>query len=502
MDHSKISDAIELLPPLETAVVRRILKVAYDHWMSAANYIDPNPHRGRRGDKLGLSSPDDLLGYMRSLDRNEPIVALTELMSTPRALKHLVGDVERSWSRLKGEAELADIIVVNALRQTVEPVIDFFYRNIDVARTERDRFDVEPANAPDRIATAWKELLSTLENPRAVQSLVDLLGIRRVTAGHGATGDISPQDVSRYEPTDYFRRILAGDIAAAELRDQTVLTDIAEWRRRTNDNMIVRLMQADENEDRYARVWEHFAATQFSPDELPPIASQIHARLLRRQGRTVLFDKAPASISLWRLLNRGRRDRWNDWLVREIRVALPISLLFAADLYSWYGSVPHGIVTTERRAQIRARLIDAARATYREPAALIRALSEDQPQALSRFITPPSEDEPPDSVTPVDLRWFAEIVTDAARIAPALIVPDVVVTFGRFGHRFERGDDAGLGLVDTYSLDRDRFAEFFGARTDDMLDAIAEFQTDTSVVLTAQPQVREWQAQRHNANER
>lgn len=500
MDYSKIGDAIELLPPLDTPVVRRILKVAFEHWRSADSYIDPHPHPERRPDKLGLSSPDDLLSYMRSMDRNQPIDALTELMSTPRALKRLVGDVEGAWRRLKGEAELVDIIVVSALRQSTEPVINFFYRNIDVARAERDRFGIEPADTPDRIAIEWKELVSTLENPRAVQSLVDLLGIRRLTAGHGISGDISPQDVSRYEPTDYFRRILAGDIAAAELRDQTVLTDIAEWRRRTNDNMIVRLMQADEANDRYARVWEHFAATQFTPDELPPIASEIHARLLRRLGKTVLFDKAPASISIWRLLNKGRRDRWNDWLMGEIRVALPVSLLFAADLYGWYGSVPHGIVSIERRGELRAALIDAARATYREPATLIRALSEDQPYALSRFITPPSKDEPPDTVTLVDLRWFAEIVTDAARISPALIVHDIVVTFGRFGHRFERGEGAGLGLIETYSLDRDRVAEFFGARTDDILAVIVEFQTDSPVVLTAQPQVREWQAERRNPN--
>jgi hypothetical protein len=439
---------------------------------------------------------------MRSMDRNEPIFALAELMSTPRSLKRLVGDVERSWMRLKGEAELADIIVVNALRQAVEPVIDFLYRNIDVARTEVDRFGVEPADTPDRITTEWKALLSTLENPRAVQSLVGLLGIRRLTTNPVKASDLSPQDVSRYEPTDYFRRILSGDIAAVEIRDQTVLTDINEWRRRTNDNMIVRLMQTDEADDRYARVWDHFATTQFTVTELLPIASEIHSRLLRRQGRTVVFDKAPASMSTWHLLHKAQRDGLNDWLIAEIRRALPISLLFAADIYGWYGSVPNGIVSTEGRSQLRTALIDAARETFREPVALISALSEDQPHALWRFIAPSGKDEPPDIVTLVDLRWFAEVVTDAARISPALIVPDIVGTFGRFGHRFNRHGDtgAGFGIIETYSLDRDRFAEFFGVRTDDMLAVIAEFRTDTPVVLTAQPQVREWQVERRNAN--
>lgn len=497
MDVYKISDAIELIPPLDAMTVRRILRTAYEHWLALDGFIDPHPNREQSGDKLGLRHADDLVRYMRSLDRNEPSFGLTDLVSTPRALKRLVCDVDTTWEHLKGEAELDDIIAVNALRHAAEPVIDFLSRNIDVARADHERSSRrEPQNA-ERLEAEWNALLSRLNHPRAVQSLVDLLGLKRLTAGHGITGDLSPQDASNYEPTDYFRRILSRRIAEGELRDQTVLRDVKDWRNKTSDRMIAGLVNSDEANDRYARVWEHFAPSQLAPEELPPIASEIYRRMLRREGATVLFGKAPASIAVWRRMNTARRDRWTDWLIGEIRSALPISLLFATDLYYWFGSVRHGIVSTNDRARARTALVDSARAVYSDASTLIRALSVDQPFAITKFIAPRPTEEPQDTIPLQDLHWFAELLADAARIRQELIIPDVVVTFGEHGHRFEREDDEKeSGLVQTYRLDRRRFLDFFGERTDEMIDMIADFTTELPVVLSAQPQVRAWQAER------
>lgn len=80
-------------------------------------------------------------------------------------------------------------------------------------------------------------------------------------------------------------------------------------------------------------------------------------------------------------------------------------------------------------------------------------------------------------------------------------IPQAFSDRQRAQRQVDRGEGEGLGLTltETYSLDRDRFAEFFGARTDDLLDEIAEFQADTPVELAAQPQVREWLVERRGA---
>jgi hypothetical protein len=146
-------------------------------------------------------------------------------------------------------------------------------------------------------------------------------------------------------------------------------------------------------------------------------------------------------------------------------------------------------------------MVEAARTIYTDANGLIRTLSLDQPFALMRFIAPPRIDEPDDTIKLEDLRWFAELVVDAGRVSAELIIQDVVVTFGHFGNRFERGgDDAGMDLVQTYALDRDRFRRFFGESTSEMLRLIADFTTEIPVVLDAQRQIREWLAENENAN--
>ena len=68
-----------------------------------------------------------------------------------------------------------------------------------------------------------------------------------------------PQGIQHDEPTDYFQRLMAEQLAPGELRDQTVLSDIESWLQSRSQQLVDRLSGAEDGGDRYARVCEHFA---------------------------------------------------------------------------------------------------------------------------------------------------------------------------------------------------------------------------------------------------
>jgi hypothetical protein len=491
LDTSKISDTTELLPPLDSEIVQRLLIVAHKHWIASVDYIDPAPRRSQVPDKLGLTTEYGLLQFLRSEDRSDPLFALTTILSTPRALKRLVHDVERSWKNLKGEAELADLILVYALRNAVPEVIAFLERNLDAARHESDRGGEQ---ATDRIENEWRELVSHLEYPREVQALVDRLGIQRVTTHRSVPREAPPQDISNYEVTDYFRRILAGSLGPGELPDQVVLKHILAWRDGESNTMITALVAATETNDRYVRVWEYFQKHLIDTSRLFRAASEVHQLMLVEQGAAAFLRRGSGGTAVWRQIIRStRHDSQIEWLVGEIASALPVSLAFASELYYFYAGVRNGIVSANGRADVRARWVATARRVYSDTAALIRVLSPSQPYAIAHFITPPVDRDPPDSIPVDELRWFAELLVEAVRVVPSVVATSVLAAFGNLDEEL----DLGRGqMVYHYTLRRGDFEAFFGPQTDLMLRLLTLHADDETYSTLALPQIEQWRQER------
>src|SRR5207247_303321 len=173
--------------------------------------------------------------------------------------------------------------------------------------------------------------------------LVEGLGIRQLSRSAGT----APQRVQSAEPNDYFRRILSEEIDEGEIRDQTVLRDIAEWVAGRSAGMVEKLAAATERHERYVDLWEYFGQ-QIPNDRFNDFVADLFARHIaaRRGGQ-----RMPALMSCWRLRNR-RHDRALvpvDQLERMIRTALPVSLPLANDLYYFWTSVKYGPFTPQDR---------------------------------------------------------------------------------------------------------------------------------------------------------
>src|SRR5437867_4993094 len=221
----------------------------------------------------------------RVTGRDTPLDALVSLLDTPRSLKHVLRRVDHAWANLHGEAELDDILIMSALRYGAEPVYRFLPADIDAARHEPDDMFPRTKNIKDE----WTRVLAEVTAGSAAQKLVDLMGIEQLTKDTICAGTDSPQGVQESEPVDYFRRIAAEELSPSELRDQSVLRDIDQWKSTRSGPLLGRLLASSDADEEYARVWEHFS-DRHTDVELMELVEQLVAKIKERDGPTAAAD--------------------------------------------------------------------------------------------------------------------------------------------------------------------------------------------------------------------
>jgi hypothetical protein len=123
-------------------------------------------------------------------------------------------------------------------------------------------------------------------------------------------------------------------------------------------------------------------------------------------------------LAVWRRSNRRiDRDSQTDWLIQQIRSAVPTSLGLATELFQYWASTRHGIVGDDDRRRVRQELVASARAELTSDDRLLKALGSAHDYPLTRLIFPPPTDEPPDSIPFEDWGWLVGTIIDAAVVA-------------------------------------------------------------------------------------
>jgi hypothetical protein len=329
-DSSKVCDHIEAIPRLDADDVRRVLRLVRDHCLSDFDFIDPLGDRAEK-DRLDLKEADsELEAYARRRYRISVSDRLTELLVTPRQLKHVVRRVDRAWSRLYGEIDLDDVIVAIALREGSPAAFDFLLRDVDGVRDKEHEWP-EP---PTALQEAWRALLTELPEGNAAQKLVDFLALEAIA---DPNREVKPQGLQNEEPADYFRRLLAEEVPAGEIRDQEVLRDIRAWLDKSKQQLVDRLVAAEEHRRGYVRTWEHFAFLMSDAD-LMRLTEDVLRAVKGRDGVQSSI-KRPALLALWRRANRRfAREAAAPWLSGIITDALSLSIDLSNELYEYWAS--------------------------------------------------------------------------------------------------------------------------------------------------------------------
>ena len=176
-----------------------------------------------------------------------------------------------------------------------------------------------------------------------------------------------------------------------------------------------------------------------------------------------------------------------DWLISQIRLALPTSLGFATDLFQYWASVRHGILTNDGRARARLALVEAAAATFTSVDALLASLGTEHPYALTRLVFPPPTDEPSDPVPFEGWSWLVDLIIEAAKRSPEKILPDVAILVGDTTHGFRTGT-----FEEGYLLKRDWLSKIFGSRAKEILEILAEYSGPNEYANHAKVAARAW----------
>ena len=485
-DYTKLCDQIERVPRLTVEFVEDILAPAYEHWRTPRKgHIDPL--LATRKDRLGLTSVmSPIVRYTRRTHGNSVADAITDLLTSPRDLKHFIRDVDRAWEPLQGEVELDDLIVLTVLRHAAPNVFDFVVANIEAARSESHRDDALAGDAEKTVTARWQDLRDSLSNGARIQILVDALQLPKLRSDLPVPTQLLPQGIRNDGPVDYLDRILAGRIPPSEIRDQQVLADIEAWKASGTQIMLQRLLSSAAESERYVGIWEHYAY-RITDSQLLDIASRSTASVLRNQGSKASMQ-IPAMIALWRRCTRRVPcPARTDWLIEQIRLVLPASLGFANDLFYYWASVPNGNVTEEERNQARFALVKRARESFVTAEALLASVGPGHDCALTNLVHPPPTDEPPDPVATDSWGWLVPHIVGAAKADEDRIVPDVAILVG------DTASDARLDRFEKrYELKRERMAEFFGDWTEEVLRILAAYRGDEEWAVLAREESKNW----------
>jgi energy-coupling factor transporter ATP-binding protein EcfA2 len=490
-DYPKLCDIIERVRPITVDRVEEVLAPAYSAWRTASDtYIDPISSE-KRQDRLGLENvTDSTMRYLRRTHGDSAADAIAALLTSPRNLKHFIRDVDRAWDQLRGEVELNDLIVLTALRHGAPAAFDFIVDNVEAARSERKERDAFAGDAVKTIKPRWEKLRNSLAQPTMVQNLVDVLDLNQLNSDSTVSSQSSPQGIHNGEPVDYLGRILAGQLLPGEIRDQDVLRDIEMWKNARSGAMLEKLATATPESDEYVAVWRHYAH-RFSFEQVIDIAGALANALLITLGANASMQH-PAMGAVWRQSSRYmERDTKTAWLIEQIQTVLPTSLGFATDLFQYFGSVADGIVTGAHRAQVRAALVESARASLNTADSLLASLGSQHEVPLTRLVYPPPSDQPPDTISFSSWGWLVDLIIEAARTNEERVVPDVAVLVGDTMQGFRTGT-----FERRYILKRDWMTEIFGPRTDDMLHILADYHGGQEHALGARKEAKMWLAER------
>jgi hypothetical protein len=285
----------------------------------------------------------------------------------------------------------------------------------------------------DRVGSEWKALIKKTPNAGAVQHLIDVLGVKRLTGSVSGRGTEGVQGVASDGPTDYFRRMLAEQLEPGDVRDQEVLSDIDRWNKDRGGSMFERLFDAADQSGRYVAVWEHFA-WRIEVEDLYELVERLFRETLQADGASANMQDRPSLLATWRQLNRRRLHRdAREWLSHQIRLALPVSLRFADDLlYYWAGR--HGVVLEDGWNIVRRAMLDEACRVYATPDALLRAVvdtdNQRQMYALLHFVRPPAIRDLPVDIEPRDREWLAPLLIKTAQQQPRLLIRNLIPMVG------------------------------------------------------------------------
>jgi hypothetical protein len=224
IDFAKLCDHFESVPLLPATKVRNLLDQCRE--MLLRDFAPPVPLS--EVEALGLPEIDD----GSSIKERQPFLvrtwptAISELLSRPRILKHVLRRICDVWPRLTGEVDIDDLISLTALRLAVPEAYQLIARRQDqlsFVQSSGEHHKEEVALIKEDLEHQWKRVMAS--HPTLTLSIATLLN-RLLASAHVITG--VPQFsrnrlqsmITRERGPIYAHRALTESLARPEASDQ------------------------------------------------------------------------------------------------------------------------------------------------------------------------------------------------------------------------------------------------------------------------------------------
>lgn len=381
-------------------------------------------------DYIGMSD----FNFLSFESRDTPAKQISSLVKTPRLLKMTLRKTLQAWKTLHGEIDFNDLLVANVLRYGAPEAFEFILEYFrEIRRLDRDGFLRDREQKKKDLKSRWDNFLSDVTWDKSASE--NLLGFLFPSWKGSEVRDNKAvvQGVRIAEPTDYWQRLNLEDLSNVEVLDQEIFTAIEKWKEDQsgtlfrNNTLPSALIKYQFCLDKL----EQFAHVFLDGYDIRRLSQSVFKIILENDAQTANQKKHKAFLVLWRLslditIDQKEHERWIE---EEIKKALGISLQFANDLYYyWKHHNRSSAECKESYKDLRDNIIQYAKDRFSKKATeLIKVLNLNDSYSLYHFSWLFSrKKEGGNKFTSKDWIWITNVMIDAAKLNPKLVVPQIV----------------------------------------------------------------------------
>ncbi|NMC21700.1 MAG: hypothetical protein GYA33_14915 [Thermogutta sp.] len=411
IDYAKLCDHIEYLRTISVHQSGSLVAVLRQQCLNQEAF--PHVHLNDSDDNQWNPERWSLLS-----DRDEvyPPEAIARLLNTPRALRHALSLTYRAWQKLYGEIDFDHLLAMNVLRYAAPEAFSFVLRHWHRFRDQPSK-DLWQHSHLEKITASlrreWEQVCGGVDwDARAARTLIDLiLPFTPMWFGETSPGGRPRSQGVQYER--YWQRALNQNIAADEVRDQTVIRDMQQWiENRVPDAALVTGVCSNPC---YSKVWEQLDYRGFSDDRERILAfcEQVLERI-RQQDKAEASRNSQGFIPILRYAARrvGLVEANARWLEKQITEAASVSLeLVNALWYYWGGS----ILRDQDRQAVRRHSLNELQRTLTGGNALISRLHPHLSTTLYHLVFDPGNDRGATLNDVSSWSWLGPMILEAVR---------------------------------------------------------------------------------------
>lgn len=425
-----------------------------------------------RSNRLGHFTSGEMSKYLAELI-NDPIDHIARVVRTPRLLKTILRRVVQSWETLHGEIDFDDLLVANVLRFGAPEAYDFLLENHrEIRGLQSEGVLKEKEKRKERLRIKWDGISKSASwDVTAGEELLAFLFPSWATQPYIHQEEI-PQGVMNSTPTDYWLRLNIQEVNEDEVRDQDTLHAMIDWKKdpTTVHYRGLSLVEALFAHEELVPKLEHLAPLVMDGRDFRQLASLLFEIMLNKQGVKANSNSCAAFIPLWRLAIRNPIDpnEHIEWILKEIKVALPRSLRFANDLYYyWKSNDRSDVELKEPHPELREPIVQEAKSVFQySPERFIKSLDPDFMYSVYHFVILFSQpDKGGSGFNPIDWKWFIYFLVEAARLAPQIIIPQIVPLVVKEEMTFHDS---------IYTFDKEMALQLFGDKFFDIMTLMAQ----------------------------